>query len=246
MKLSKRLETVASFVPEGSNIADIGTDHGYVPICLVREGRAKRAVAMDVRKGPLERARAHVEEAGLGGQIDVRLSDGLKKLEPKEADCVVIAGMGGELIIHILEEGRRLWETIGYWVLSPQSELDKVRRFLEKESFSIERETMIKEDGKYYTVMGVTRNAVPQDKDGETEVKSQKEAYYRYGSRLIRQKNPVLKEFLEKEREQLEQIMETLKGSDTPAAVRRYEEMKELLAWNKEAEDEMFGTDTKA
>ena len=105
MKLSKRLETVASFVPKGSNIADIGTDHGYVPIYLVREGQAEHAVAMDVRKGPLERARAHVAEAGLGSRIDVRLSDGLAGLKPGEADCVVIAGMGGELIIHILEEG---------------------------------------------------------------------------------------------------------------------------------------------
>ena len=95
MKLSKRLETVASFVPKGSNIADIGTDHGYVPIYLVREGQAEHAVAMDVRKGPLERARAHVEDAGLGSRIDVRLSDGLAGLETGEADCVVIAGLGG-------------------------------------------------------------------------------------------------------------------------------------------------------
>ena len=220
MKLSKRLETVASFVPKGSNIADIGTDHGYVPIYLVREGLAEHAVAMDVRKGPLERAKAHVAEAGLENRIDVRLSDGLTGLKPGEADCVVIAGMGGELVIHILEAGRSLWETIGYWVLSPQSELDKVRRFLEKESFSIVRETMMKEDGKYYTVMGVTR--------------------------LIRQKNPVLAEFLKKEQEQLEQILDTLKDSDTPAALKRRVEMMEKLAWNKEAQDEMLGTDTEA
>ena len=95
MKLSKRLETVASFVPKGSNIADIGTDHGYVPIYLVREGQAEHAVAMDVRKGPLERARAHVEAAGLGSRIDVRLSDGLAGLKPGEADCVVIAVLAG-------------------------------------------------------------------------------------------------------------------------------------------------------
>ena len=230
MKLSKRLETVASFVPKGSNIADIGTDHGYVPIYLVREGLAEHAVAMDVRKGPLERAKAHVAEAGLENRIDVRLSDGLTGLKPGEADCVVIAGMGGELVIHILEAGRSLWETIGYWVLSPQSELDKVRRFLEKESFSIVRETMMKEDGKYYTVTG----------------ENDSEPHYLYGSRLIRQKNPVLAEFLKKEQEQLEQILDTLKDSDTPAALKRRVEMMEKLAWNKEAQDEMLGTDTEA
>lgn len=238
MKLSKRLETVASFVPKGSNIADIGTDHGYVPIYLVREGQAEHAVAMDVRKGPLERARAHVEEAGLGSRIDVRLSDGLAGLKPGEADSVVIAGMGGELIIHILEEGRGLWNTIGYWVLSPQSELDKVRRFLEKESFSIARETMMKEDGKYYTVMGVTRDGISWDYTSEP--------HYLYGGRLIRQKSPVLAEFLKKEQEQLEQILDTLKDSDTPAAFKRRGEMEAMLAWNKEAQDEMLGTDTEA
>ena len=107
MKLSKRLETIASFVPEGSRIADIGTDHGYIPIHLVQEGKAKHASAMDVRKGPLLRAQSHIQEAGLIDAIEVRLSDGLLKLEKDEADCVVIAGMGGELMIPILEEGRR-------------------------------------------------------------------------------------------------------------------------------------------
>lgn len=240
MKLSKRLETVASFVPEGSNLADIGTDHGYVPVYLVLEGIAKRAVAMDVRKGPLERAKAHVLEAGLEDRIDVRLSDGLAKLEPGEADCVVIAGMGGELMIHIMEEGRRLWDTIHDWVLSPHSELDKVRRFLEKESFSIVRETMIKEDGKYYTVMGIRR-------DGEEHCGEERrckedcgdEVKYRYGKLLIYQKNPVLMEYLQKEQEQLLQLLDTLESGSTPAAKRRAGQVREELVWNKEAQDEM-------
>lgn len=234
MKLSKRLETVASFVPEGSNLADIGTDHGYVPIYLVEEAVVSRAIAMDVRKGPLERAAAHVREAGLEEQIEVRLSDGLAELETGEADCVVIAGMGGELVIHIMEEGRRLWESIRCWVLSPQSELDKVRRFLEKESFSIIRETMMKEDGKYYTVM----SAVRDKKDSGAD-----EPAYRYGRLLIRQKDPVLLEYLQKEQEQLEQILKTLEVSSTPAAGRRAEQVRDELAWNKEAQDEMQRTD---
>lgn len=125
MKLSKRLETIASFIPEGSKVADIGTDHGYIPIHLVQEGKATHAIAMDVRTGPLCRAQSHIAEAGLSDMIEVRLSDGLLKLEKDEADCVVIAGMGGELMIHILEEGRHLWDYIPNWVLSPQSELQR-------------------------------------------------------------------------------------------------------------------------
>ncbi|WP_349948012.1 class I SAM-dependent methyltransferase [Lacrimispora sp. BS-2] len=230
MKLSKRLETIASFVPEGSRIADIGTDHGYIPIHLVQEGKAKHAIAMDVREGPLLRARAHIQEAGLQTQVEVRLSDGLLKLEENEADCVVIAGMGGELMIHILEAGRDLWENIPYWVLSPHSELDKVRRFLEEQEFFIERETMIKEEGKYYTVMGVSR----ETKAGNIE---EREISYRYGKSLLESKDPVLKEYLKKEEEQLEQIMKGLSVNGTGAAVRRMEELKLELAYNKEAQD---------
>jgi len=230
MKLSKRLETIASFVPEGSAVADIGTDHGYIPIHLVQEGKAKHAIAMDVRKGPLLRAQAHIHEAGLEAHVEVRLSDGLLKLEQNEADCVVIAGMGGELIIHILEEGRGLWEGIPHWVLSPHSELDKVRRFLEEQEFFTWRETMIKEEGKFYTVMGINRT----NKAGE---KDNREISYRYGRSLIESKDPVLKEYLKKEEEQLEQIMSGLSESQTEAAVRRMEELKLELAYNKEAQN---------
>ena len=230
MKLSKRLETIASFVPEGSAVADIGTDHGYIPIHLVQEGKAKHAIAMDVRKGPLLRAQAHIHEAGLEAHVEVRLSDGLLKLEQNEADCVVIAGMGGELIIHILEEGRGLWEGIPHWVLSPHSELDKVRRFLEEQEFFTWRETMIKEEGKFYTVMGINRT----NKAGE---KDNREISYRYGRSLLESKDPVLKEYLKKEEEQLEQIMRGLSESQTEAAVRRIEELKLELAYNKEAQN---------
>ncbi|WP_024346490.1 tRNA (adenine(22)-N(1))-methyltransferase [Lacrimispora indolis] len=232
MKLSRRLETIASFVPEGSRVADIGTDHGYIPIHLVQEGKAKHAIAMDVREGPLLRARAHIQEAGLQNYVEVRLSDGLLKLEQNEADCVVIAGMGGELMIHILEGGRDLWESISCWVLSPHSELDKVRRFLEEEAFFIWRETMIKEEGKYYSVMGVSRKPGAAAADG-------REFFYRYGRGLLESKDPVLKEYLIKEEEQLEQIMSGLSVSETESARRRMEELKLELAYNKEAQDAM-------
>ena len=82
MKLSDRLEMIASFVEPGNRLADIGTDHGYVPIYLVQTGRVPSALAMDVRKGPLLRAEEHIREAGLSGRIQTRLSDGLKKLAP--------------------------------------------------------------------------------------------------------------------------------------------------------------------
>ncbi|GLB30245.1 SAM-dependent methyltransferase [Lacrimispora amygdalina] len=236
MKLSKRLGVIASFVPEGSHVADVGTDHGYIPIHLVQEGIAKSAIAMDVRKGPLLRAQTHIKEAGLEDLVEVRLSDGLLKLEKNQADCVVIAGMGGELIIHILEEGRHLWDSISYWVLSPHSELYKVRKFLIEHEFSIGRETMIKEDGKYYSVMGVTREAsVLSGLNPELE--------YRYGRDLLKSGDPVLKEYLKKEQIKLGLILKGLKSSGTINAESRIGELELDLKWNKEAQDAMQQTD---
>ena len=104
-------------MPEGSRIADIGTDHGYVPIYLAETGKIKSALAMDVRKGPLARADEHIEEyrrdvGDAAISIETRLSNGLEKLQAEEADTVIIAGMGGELEISILEAGKQLWSSI--------------------------------------------------------------------------------------------------------------------------------------
>mgnify|MGYP000340951270 CR=1 FL=1 len=104
MELSKRLRAVAELVSPGYRVADIGTDHAYVPIWLVKEGKAPYALAMDVNEGPLQRADEHIREYGLENQIRTRRSDGLKELNPYEADSMIAAGMGGALIIQILEK----------------------------------------------------------------------------------------------------------------------------------------------
>lgn len=191
IKLSGRLAAVASFAETGCRVADIGTDHGYIPIYLVQTGRAESALAMDVRKGPLDRARAHIEalDPQQRARLTTRLSDGLKALKPGEADTVVIAGMGGELMIRILTEGSHMWDSVTNWILSPQSELQKVRHFFKDQGFFICRETMVKDEGKYYTVMQVRRGAMEE----------LSEAAYLYGPCLLEQKSPVLAEYLGRE-----------------------------------------------
>ncbi len=209
LRLSARLMQVAAFVPEKSLAADIGTDHGYVPIYLACTGKIRGALAMDVGKGPLERAQAHIQayEQWAAGSPSVsvrtRLSNGLQALRPGEADTVIIAGMGGELVLGILEEGRHMWESVKTWVLSPQSNLDKVRRYLESHGFFIEDEAMVKEDGKFYTVMKVHR--------GEETLG--REIYFRYGKRLIEKREPVLAEYLAKEEKRVRGILDGLEGS---------------------------------
>jgi len=239
MKVSDRLTMVASFVNEGSNIADIGTDHGYVPILLAESGKIGHGLAMDVRTGPLGRAQEHIRQHKLERVIETRLSDGVEKLEPGEADTVIIAGMGGELVIHILEEGERLWDQVEHWILSPQSELDKVRRFLRLHGFSIAREEMLKEDGKYYTVMDVTRGSMGPLAPWEEL----------YGPCLIRNRHPILREFLEKERTLLERILDGISVQKGESARRRAEELKEQLEWIRAAESritENQGTENQA
>lgn len=235
MKLSKRLEMIASFVKPGSRLADIGTDHAYIPIALTERGVIPSALAMDVRKGPLERAREHICEAGLEDRIETRLSDGLEKLEAGEADTVVIAGMGGELEIHILEEGRHIWDSAEQWVLSPQSDLDHVRRYLLENGFSINREAMVKEDGKFYTIM----DAAGPVRRSESEVSGWKESFYVYGKYLIETANPVLAEFLEQEKKTVSDILKTLAVRDTDSSKKRAEELQKKLRLIEEAQHEM-------
>lgn len=246
MKLSHRLETIASFVRRGSKIADIGTDHGYVPIRLVEEGTAVSALAMDVRKGPLERASSHVREHGLTDRIKLRLSDGLTALKPGEADCVIIAGMGGELVLRILEEGKALWDSVEQWVLSPQSDIDEVRRYLLNNGFSIGREAMVEEDGKYYTIMDVARVKTGGHGKAESEVpvktaEDWSEAELRYGRHLITSQDPVLAEYLEKEKRTLSGIEQALLKQEprTERTMVRLAELALELQYIEEAQHEM-------
>ena len=142
-ELSKRLLIVASMVEKDSVVADIGTDHAYIPIYLVEQGVCKKAIAMDVNPGPLERAREHILASGLSEQIVTRLSDGLAKLSENEADTYVIAGMGGPLMVSILARRMDLLQKGKTLVLQPQSEIGEVREFLIHNHYKIIQEEMI-------------------------------------------------------------------------------------------------------
>ena len=125
MELSMRLQAVADLVTAGSRLADIGTDHAYIPIYLLEKGTVTEAFAMDVNPGPLKRAEENIREHGLTEGIQTRLSDGFSAMKPGEADSAVIAGMGGNLVIRILSEGRDVVSCLRECVLQPQSEIEK-------------------------------------------------------------------------------------------------------------------------
>lgn len=251
MRLSERLERVVSFVRPCASAADIGTDHALVPVELVRRGIVKKALAMDVRPGPLSRAKEQICRAGLSDQIEPRLSDGLAALKPQEAETVIIAGMGGELIIRILTVGRHMWDSVAQWVLSPHSEVFKVRGWLLENGFSIEKEDMVCEDGKYYVLMDVKR-AEAETEAGEgtgaeaglkTESPARDAEFVRllYGDGLIRERNPVLAQYLKEEEQMLMEREASLRQSAKGSlrAAERLKETETRLKWNREVQDEM-------
>lgn len=209
MELSIRLKTVAEAVTPGLVPADIGTDHGYVPIYLVKHDICPKAFAMDVNPGPLSRAKDHIIKEGLEDRITTRLSNGLEKLSPKEVDSIIIAGMGGDLICKILAASPEFIRAGKELILSPHAEWFKVRHFLHDCHYDICKEWFLKEDGKYYVVI----KARPAD-DQATQPDSiswDKEIYYQYGRYLIEEKNPVLFEYLEKELKKKKTILAALK-----------------------------------
>ena len=111
-------------------VADIGCDHGFVPIYLVKQLISPKAIAMDIGKGPLQRAAGHIQESGLEDRIETRLSNGMEQLKIGEVDTVILSGIGGPLMIQILEAGKEVVQSLKELVLSPQSEVEEVRRYL--------------------------------------------------------------------------------------------------------------------
>ncbi len=228
------MKAVASMVTPGSTLADVGTDHGYVPIALVQGKKIPKAIAMDINKGPLQRACEHIAECSLEDYIETRLSDGVEKLEVGEVDTILIAGMGGELVIHILSEGREVCRSAKELVLQPQSELEKVRRFLRDEKYQIVDEDMVIEDGKYYPMMKV----VPVEEDHFWDVIPEEaiRACYMYGPLLLKNGNPSLRKFLVKQHKQFTKILKELqKQPDSEAISNRKKEVMDEISLNESA-----------
>lgn len=158
MNISSRLQKIIDTIETCETLADIGCDHGYVAISALKEGKAVRAVAADVARGPLDIARKNCETEDVSAKVKFILSDGFKNIEDEEdLNCAVIAGMGGLLMERILREGRlERFPKLRQLVLSPQSDLDAVRRLLIDElSYTISTEYMVLDEGKYYYIIDV-------------------------------------------------------------------------------------------
>lgn len=225
MQLSRRLQMLAALVTEGNRLADVGTDHAYVPIWLWERGRIPGAIAMDIGKGPLKRAEEHIREHGGSDAIETRLGNGLEKLAPGECDTVLIAGMGGQLMRRILADGMDRLSGVKELVLQPQSDIWVVRRFLQDNGFRITREEMLCEEGKYYPMM----RAVPGEMNWDREVQ------FVYGGLLLEQAHPVLYQFLLKEEKTKQGIARRLRETGTESGKKRLSQIEGELELLSEA-----------
>lgn len=231
VKLSDRLSAVAAFVTEGNVLADVGTDHGYIPIYLLQKEHIPKAIAMDINEGPLQRAKEHIVLYGLQDYIELRLSDGVSALVPGETDTILVAGMGGGLVMHILEDGKEVCMQAKELILQPQSELERVRGYLWSNGYVILEENMVLEEDKFYPMMRVVYQNVRDTENAECPL------FCRYGKLLLEQRHPVLKEYLEREKKLYTGILEKLSQNAGSEKTReRMAEVEEVLQLNDRAQ----------
>ncbi|NLO10371.1 MAG: SAM-dependent methyltransferase [Clostridiales bacterium] len=226
MQISRRLQQVAEMVTPGNRVADIGCDHAYTAIYLLINRLSPYVVAMDINQGPLDRAKENVEKYGVEDKVSIRKSDGLKMLNPGEVDTILIAGMGGRLTLQILTSRMKIVSAAKELVLQPQSETYLVRKTLKELGYVIIKENMLKEDGKYYVIMKLkpcSENL--HDKDYQLL----KPEHIYFGRILLEERNPVLLEHLQTERQLYKNIYQELITLPTKQSIQRQTEILDLM-----------------
>ena len=205
-------------------LLDVGCDHGYLGIEAVRRGIVKKAICSDVRKGPLERAKAHILEAGLADKIELRLVSGMNGFGRGEADLVVIAGMGGMLMGQILETAWADPENgiheLHQMILEPQSDLPFFRELIRRSPMKIRDEILVQDRGKWYFIFDVC----PKD-----SVKTQEEEDSFFSFSLLRRKDCLYRQYLEKVLQKNESLLTSMTEEGENLKLRK----KELLTENE-------------
>ena len=217
LSLQPRLKRLAELVPEGARLADIGTDHGYIPVYLLQTGRIASAIAADIGAEPLQHARRTAAEYGLTGRMDFRLCDGLAGIAPEEADSILIAGMGGETIISILEGAPWLRDGGHCLLLQPQSRQELLRVWLTEHGFRILREHLVLDKGTIYNILSVEA--------GDSAPLSEVERAGGIGL----EDDPLYGDYLDWQVKKLQQTAGGLRRSKDEAAPAKAAEMEELI-----------------
>ena len=207
-KLPNRLKGVASLIPCGKTVADIGTDHALIPIYLVQSGIALKVIASDINKAPFRRARTIVRLHGLEDLIDMRMGDGLKILKPGEAETIVISGLGGLTIIDILNASPEVLEKAETLVLSPATHESEVRHWLKDKGWQLADEELVEDHDRIYQILQATPEGKRQDENW-TELE------YEVGPVILRKRHLLLKEYLSRKLKKYEKAVNNLRYSQS-------------------------------
>lgn len=231
MKLTPRLEAVANLVTDNAKIADIGTDHGYIPVYLMKNNRIKSAIAADVNKGPLDNAKKEIISSNLECKIELRLGSGLSVLKIGEVDEVVIAGMGGVLISQLIEGEFKIAKRLNKIILQPMQASSDLRKYLHKNGFVIKEEVLVKEDFRIYEIIVAKYEG--------TKIYPEDEIYYEIGKGLLKNKNYLILEFIDKKIREYSKIIKKIEGKEGEkieskiyecrAKIQRLEELKNYV-----------------
>lgn len=227
MKLTERLLKIASLVNKGKKIADIGTDHGYIPVYLLNENIVDYAILADINKGPLENARKEVNRNKLNNKVDLRLGSGIEVLKKGEVEEIIIAGMGGSLINEILMANEEVSHSAEKLILQPMQNQEDLRRFLYTNGYEIIDEHLVREDRRIYEIIECRY----------TGEKTQREnIYYEVSEKLIEKKDVLLKEFIEAKIKECNNILNKLNQKESESiekrklvVEKRLNDLKELL-----------------
>ena len=226
--ISNRLLLCAQLVPPGSRVADIGTDHGYLAVYLLREGLCPFVTAADLREQPLQKARENAARFGVSARMRFLLSDGLCALPRDAADTIVMAGMGGDLIVRILEAAPWVCSSRYTLVLQPQSAGQALRQYLSAHGFLIEREALAKDGHFLYTVLRAKKGSMPPLTPGQQYASPQ----------LLREGGPLLPQYLARLDHALAGTVQGLQKANEPEKRRYYEiALAEIQEMRKQYDD---------
>lgn len=218
MKLTDRLLKIASLVTKGKKIADIGTDHGYIPVHLLNEGHIDFAILADVNKGPLENARKEVRHNNLIDKVDLRLGSGIEVLKKGEVDEVIIAGMGGILISELLEANIEVAQSTEKFILQPMQAQKELRKYLLNNGYEILDEVLVREDFRIYEII------VAKYTGKNTNVED--DIFYEVGNKLIENNDELLNEFIDKRIHTYTSILNKLEGKSGKGIDEKIEESR--------------------
>ncbi|MCE5221858.1 MAG: class I SAM-dependent methyltransferase [Clostridium sp.] len=218
MELSKRLNWIIEKLNKVEVIMDVGTDHGYIPIYLVKNNIASKVIASDINKEPLKKAKINALLDGVLDKIDLRLGGGLSPLNNREANAVIIAGMGGNLIRDILENDLNKVKSLEYLILQPAQNPEVLRKYLYNNNYEIIDEDICLDENKYYEIFKV------KYKTGDYILLE--DIFYEISPTMINKKSPLLKSYIESKIEKNKKVMEFIKDN-TEHAIERKNELKE-------------------